>query len=279
MRKKFIDYAQKLLNTKDFVQIYSDLSELFDKQGLYHESGACLEKLWHVTQQPELYWKVGNIFSKKIGNPQVAFSAYNRYFQTASPSLWKEYTDVLEKLGYRDFYTDLSQDNYSNKIVILCDVLQVIIYMIISLNSEKDFDGIVSLIPYFEKAKDTIKEFEKTNTISNDFYEENTSCENHLSELLSENYHRNDINRFAIKLNPKNQKAYINIIDDLLTYQKYPDAIRMYNSEYAPTFLKPNAGRITDLCWMISDYYRDIFDFYKAVYFQKLALELELGVE
>ena len=83
----------------------------------------------------------------------------------------------------------------------------------------------------------------------------------------------------AIRLFNNNQRAYINIIGDLITYKNYKLAIDFYNNEYASLYNTPTMYACSDLCWLISDFYRDKFEFYKAIKYQKLALEMDCDKE
>ena len=93
---------------------------------------------------------------------------------------------------------------------------------------------------------------------------------------MSQTVHHNDINYLAIKFNPNNEQAYINILDDLLTYKNYEEALSFYNSKYAQVFNKQQVTNIIPICWQMVDIFDKNLNFYKSLFYQKLALEIEL---
>ena len=100
----------------------------------------------------------------------------------------------------------------------------------------------------------------------------------YISTQLARTSNHNDINRLAIKFNPQNEAPYLNIIDDLVEYNNYNQALDFYNNDYCAMF--PDNRRIDSivgLCWFLSDKYSAIGEYYNAVQRQKKAIELELG--
>lgn len=280
MREKFLKYADNLIAQENVEKVYENLIEIFSDNCMFHEEGACNEKLWHITQKPELYKKVGDIFANKVRNPNIAFNAYNRYLQFLDKDFYKSYAQTARRVGISDIDRDLDNEDYSKQIIRLCDTYDTIVYMMICLLSEKDFDGVLELDKKLSSALSNINKYIRENHISGekDYLEDNEASRRHLSEMMSKTAHHNDINLLAIKYDRNNKQAYMNIIGDYITYKNYNDAILFFNYTYCKAFDIPEKDSIIDICWEVSDFYRDKYDFYNAVLFQKHALELE-GIE
>ena len=277
MREKFIQYADAICSGKPILSLLKDLKEILAKNGLSHEEGACVEKMWHITHEPKLYEEIGDIFLYKVRNRNVANAAYNKYIQYTNPDFYNKYAANLKALGFKCANIDDSDDDLPPEIIDICDRFDVIVYMMICLHRNKDYDGVIELVNYLSHIKNKILEYKDRNFVENKSYLEELSCtEKHLSEVLSETQNHNDLNQFAISLFNKNKKAYFNIIKDLITYKKEKEAINYYNDVACPNIECKKTDNIITLCWIVSDFYRDIFDFYNAVFMQKIALEMEL---
>ena len=77
--------------------------------------------------------------------------------------------------------------------------------------------------------------------------------------------HHNDINNLAIRFNPQNIAAYINILDDLITYEKYEQCLEFYNNRFSRIFNYKQVNNISDVCFVLSEYFREQLDFYKTL--------------
>ena len=53
MKKKFINYAKRLVKYDATPELIKDLKEIFCQNGMFHEEGACLENLFS-----QLYWQL-----------------------------------------------------------------------------------------------------------------------------------------------------------------------------------------------------------------------------
>ena len=278
MREKFIKYAEHMEYDDATPEMIKDLKEIFCQNGMFHEEGACLEKLFHITHEPELYKEIGEIFQYKLSNYEVANAAYNRYLYNTDKEFFKNYAKNINNLGYRHISEDNMEDNEPYELILLCDRFDFLVYMIICLSQNNAYDEIIKLREYMLNIKQQILDYKFYIEQDSRFMDSIESSEKHLSEILSEIKNRNDINRFAMALNPLNKRAYINILDDFITYKNYEEAIKFYNDEFAVKFERPNKTSIPEICWEISDFYRDNYEFYMAVKFQKLSLEIDLGV-
>ena len=145
------------------------------------------------------------------------------------------------------------------------------------LHKIKDYDSIILLEDYLLKYKNKIHQFLAKN-LKEDF-EMAIEIENNakeLSSVLSQTKDREDINKLAIVLNPQNKDAYINILDILSTSNETQQALDLYNNVYTKIFSLNKVKTIADVYWHLSHYYNKIYDFYKSVFYQKKALEIEV---
>ena len=278
MREKFLKFADDLIAQKNAAKIYENLPGIFEDICMFHEQGACYEKLWHITQEHTLYKKIGDIFGQKLGKFNVAYKSYTRYLQFSDPDFYKNYARVLVKLGYDKLKEEPDGEDYSREIVKLCDAYDTIVYMMIYLHKKSDFEGIIRLDEKLTAISGIINRYLSENPREKDAegIGDNKASRKHLSAILSETPHRNDINFLAIKYDENNKRAYMNIIGDYITYKNYNEAKLFYNYTYANVFKLNELTNIVDICWEVSDFWRDIYDFYNAVFYQKCALELEL---
>lgn len=271
MVDKILSYAEQVFDGTNLLEILQDLKDIFSKNSLFYEETACLEKIYHITFEPDLYKEIGNIFLYKLRDKKSANMAYNTYLYHSMPEFFSNYSESSENEQPEYF-----EETRDTEIIHLCDKFEVLVFIIIYLHKIKQYDGILKASEYLKQAKQLINDYKESNPSNTDaYYPRITAIEEHLSDILSTTCNNNDINNLAITLNKSNQKAYINIIDDMLFSQNYNNALDFYNDFYCPNFNTAEQYSITDVCWIISDYYRDIYNFYDAVKLQKLALELE----
>lgn len=277
MREKFKNLIERLVRKDNLESIYKELAEILDSLCLFHEEGACIEKLWHVTQNPDLYKDVADIFLYKVRNRNIAFEGYKRYLQYSQPEFYKSFSENLTALGYNNFEIS-DDDNYKREIIKLSDALDCTIYMMKALHKLKDYEGVLEMETYLNNFDEEIKKYVQSHPLEqNDCVQENENSKKHLSGVLAETLNHNDINKLATRLDPKNEKAYINILGDLITYGNFQQATEYYNNVYKNQFNKNYTNNIANICWIISDFYRDRYEFFNAVQYQKIALEQELA--
>ena len=278
MKEIFLEYINKLINNKGEIKVYDSLAKLFKKEKMYHEYASCLEKMWHKNKKPELCLEIGNIFREKLQNSYVAKIAYNRYLYQVDPNFCKTYINNLIDLGYEGFSLEDLTENCDSPIVDYCDKYNAIVHILIYLLNQEKYAELLELGQYLDVFAEKIEDFYAQNPNYDKCYDsDRINANRHLADLLSKVQHHNDINKFAIKLFPDIDTPYINIIADLIIYKNYDDAINFYNNNYCKAFEKEQTTSIIDLCWKISDIYRDKFIFFEAVRFQQIALEIELG--
>lgn len=277
MREKFKNFADSISSGADLLPILQELIPIFGDSGMHHEEGACFEKMFNITKNPELYEKIGDVFLYKLRNRNVAKNAYDKFLCYSNPEFYKKYANNLKQLGYNSINTEHLEIVPQTPIEKLCDMYNVIAYMILYLHKDKEYDAVLSIAQNLFNIKKQI-DSEKKNC-----FKTALSCLNdikdtdiHLSEVLATTLFNIEINRFAIKLNSLNKNAYFNIVGGYIAKKDYKEAVKYYNTAFAKTLNEPTKNSVPDICWTISDYFRDRFDFYMAVYFQKLALEYEL---
>ena len=279
MREKFIKYAETITSGKSMLSILKELRKICAKNNLFHEEGACLEKIYHITHEAKLYEEIGDIFLYKVRNREIANAAYNKFIYNINSEFFNKYIDNLIALGFK--YDNNIQDNdLPNEINDLCDRFDVIVYMILCLLKHNDYEGVLILYNKFLTiAKSKIIEYKDKHIGENNIYitmMENT--ERHLSEMLTQTNDNNEINILAINLLKTNIKAYMNILDNYITHKNYRQAIEFYLNNVCNRFHKcKKTDNIKEICWEISNFYKDNYKFYQAVKFQKIAIELELS--
>ncbi len=280
MREKFIKWAEIICTGKSILTVLKELKKVCAKENLYHEEGGCLEKIWHITHEDALYKEVGDIFLYKVRNRDIANAAYNKYLYHTNPDFYFKYATNLSAMGFNCADTENLDEELPEVILSLCDRFDAIVYMMICLHKNKDYDGVLELEKYLTIIKSKIEDYKnKTSNDNKTYWEDIQYTEKHLSKILSQTQNHNDINKFAIRLNKENKKAYFNILKDLITYNNFENALKFYNNNVCENFdLKPT-GNIKSLCWIVSDFYRDIFEFYNAVFMQKIIIDMELEEE
>ena len=159
MREKFLKFADDLILQKSPLKVYEKLAKIFEEGCMFHEEGACYEKIWHINQEHELYKKIGDIFGNKLGNSEVALQAYNRYLKFSEPEFYQNYSRNLVKLGYDRYKEDIESEDYSSDIVKLCDAYDAIVYMMIFLHKKSDFEGIIKLDEKLTQISANIKRY------------------------------------------------------------------------------------------------------------------------
>ena len=142
---KLVELARNLCTKEDVLQIYKELADIFKENHLYHERGAVLEKIWHLTKEHELFKEIGDIFLYQVRNPQIAMNAYNKYLQLTMPDFYKSYATNLYNLGYSDFEYKYDNEDYTKDLINLCDRYNTIIYIMVCLYQNKNYQSVLKL--------------------------------------------------------------------------------------------------------------------------------------
>ncbi len=270
-------YAEELCTLSKNLEVTTRVRELCRDSGLYHEEGACVEKIWHITHETKLYEEVGDIFLYKVKNYHIANLAYNKFLYHSNPDFYMKYAQNLAHLDYKNIDTENSDEKLPEEIIDLCDRFDLVGFLMLYLHRNNDFQGVINIMPYLENMKHQILEYEQSHPDTEKSYKAGIlDTKRHISKVISETRDNNDINLVAIKIDPSNKKAYFNIIDNFICLKNYDDAIGFYNNTYCPEFNMQKINSAIDVCWAVSDYYRDIYEFYNAVKLQKIAMELEI---
>lgn len=269
--EKFINYANDLADNKNVISVYKKLVPTFKKAGLYVQEASVLEKIYYINKDYNLYKTIGDIYLEKIGNYSVARIAYNNYFKEKDAEFFYKYIKAF------DIDTEDNGD-LDNTAVLISDKYCCIGYMIIYCYKRKEYDYVLKLGTYLRTVRSELISYIENNNLDVEEYLNDVKIINELiSSELAKIEHHNDINRFAIELNPKNERAYVNVTDDYIEYKNYDNALLFYNNEYREVFDLPELLSIVDVCWHISDRHRGYDNIFLAVKRQQDAVNIELG--
>ena len=268
------DIAQKLAGEENCIELYKTLIPIFEDAELYQEQAGLLEKIYNITKEPELYREIGDIMLDKIGKNDIAKNAYNKYLSLTKPEFFNKYISIIDP-----GYNQVDEEGLDFKLLSLIDRYNAVIYIMVYFFQRQMYADILEISPCIDIINQQIDEHLNTVGIT-DFstLEDKKQSDIYISTQLARTSNHNDINRLAIKFNPQNEAPYLNIIDDLVEYNNYNQALDFYNNDYCAMF--PDNRRIDSivgLCWFLSDKYSAIGEYYNAVQRQKKAIELELG--
>ena len=276
MREKLIALANDVCTARSILPALKDLVEIFDKLKMYNEECGTLERIWHKTQKHDLLQQMGDVYFSKIGDYNTAIIAYNRYLEFTQPDLFRKYATSMYKAGYKKY--DFDNEDYSRKIINLTDRYNILLYIIASLYEMKDIDAVLSVKDLLFNVKKKIdKIYNKLTDGEKAYVEELDAGNSYISGLFSNIKHHNDLNSFAIELDPKNEDAYINIMADHLTYGRKQEALEYYNKMYTANFNYKPLDSVGNVAWILSNFYSKKHDFFEAVMMQKLALEIDMA--
>lgn len=268
------EFAEKLAKDEDTACIYVQMVPLFQNASLFHEQAGLLEKIYNITLCPNLFEQIGDIMLNKLNNPDVAKIAYSKYLSLDKPEFYSKYINIIDKNFALPDEEDIDRD-----LLKLTDKYTVIVYMMVYLYTYKKYSEIIEFTKYTDYLQSIIDDYTVQNPPENlTPLDDIKNSKEHVSFILSKIKNHNDINRLAIKFNPQNETAYLNIIDDMIVYNNHEQALDFYNFEYCQAF--PNNKQynsIIDLCWFMSDKYSAIGEYYNSLMRQKKAIELELG--
>ena len=286
--RMYLQLAKKLAETAT-EEIYDELLnfvEQFNECWIYCD--ILLAKRF-LTGDSKYLLQAAKICREKIPDASEALKYYIAYFQSFNTN---EFATLIEMLS-KEFEnnSNIEKEEKYNPLDLVANIVETkspltdlyyrhsgIIYLIYFAFKENKFDVVSELKNYLNILKNQIEQFViKTNNYTYKEIQLIQSDVQMLSKFLSTKQHHNDINYFAIELNQQNEQAYINIIDDLLTYNNYSDALSFYNNTYCTVFKKMQETNIINICWFLSNYFAKNFNFYKSLFYQKLALEQELG--
>jgi len=279
MREKIIYFSEKICYTSAPVDVYSELAEYFEKVDFIVGKANILECIWRLTEDSNLLLEIGDIFFKTNNDTKIAYKFYREYFSSQNNEIFAKFLELHNRINNISITNDNDFLLYKkSELSFLYGKFVALIVILYFLHYKKEYQLLLEVEVYLDKIKNDIENF-VCDTKNIDYIEIKQIQEDvkTLSETLSQTAHHNDINYLAIKFNPNNEQAYINILDDLLTYKNYEEALSFYNSKYAQIFNKQQVTSIIPICWQMVDIFDKNLNFYKSLSYQKLALEIELG--
>lgn len=267
--------TEKLFKNDNDIDVYNKLSKIFEENNMYLEQSDCLEKICHITQNYEYLKQIGDILLFKVKNKKMAFETYNKYLQFSQPDFYKNYVYCANNLDSKTIINESRPKDTNNEIVKLCNQYFTIISILKLLLKLNKYENLIEFVNnYLFKIEQQINLKIHENKENLKYLKEINEYSIYLSEQLSTVLHNNDINFLAIRFNPQNLRAYINIIDDYITYEKYNECLQFYNKDFYKIFNKKQCDTISDICFVISDYFREQNNFYKTLFYQKKAIEI-----
>lgn len=270
--------AENLINCKDGINIYNKLEKIFEENCMYLEQCNCIEKIWNINKEHELLKRIGDILFKKVKDKENALEAYDKYLQYSQPEFYNNYKACFKDTQNIDSQKPVETENSKQEISILYDKYSVIISIMTLLLKEKEYDALIDFNNnYLLTVEQKINMLIHENRDNYKYLKEINDLKIYFSNLLSTIVHHNDINNLAIRLNPQNIKAHINIIDDLITYENYEACLKFYNCNFAKIFNYQILDNVSDICFILSEHYQEELDFYKTLIYQKKAIELSLN--
>ncbi|MBR1681152.1 hypothetical protein IJ707_05115, partial [bacterium] len=90
------------------------------------------------------------------------------------------------------------------------------------------------------------------------------------------NIENKNINQLAIKLDKKNEYAYINVIYNYLNNNEFELALEIFNNNYAKEFNLDNIQNKKRLMWFTASKYLEYKRPFEAVNCQKMVIDTEL---
>lgn len=275
MRDLFLKSAKALSKNENILSIYESLAEYYLNIGQMDGYTSSLEKIWHLNHNNELLLKISDIAKNVLKNYNLSCLFEGLYFYSQAPEHFNSFAPISGM--NQGLISDIQYEANSSELKLLINRNFICDYMMLHAHQKNDLELVLELSKYLFEIKSQIDIYVQENNITESrellSIKEDDSA---VSNVLSQTKHHNDINKLAIVLNKYNEKAYLNIIDDLLVYKNFQNALDFYNNEYAPAFSKPLIHSASELCWFMSNNYSNKLEFYETLYFQKLAIELEL---
>ncbi|MBQ7764199.1 hypothetical protein IJ384_02390 [bacterium] len=275
VRDFFLKCAAAIVKNENVIDVYKQLKDFYFYKGVERGYAVCLEKLWHLERKPEQLIELSEISLNNLKEPKLSCMFRAMYFFDYSQ---EEFLKFLKSISIdQELIDNILYEYKSTEFILMIHRALVCMTMMSYAKDCEDFVLVLDLSKYLDQIENQINEFIYINNIP-ECRETEAHFKNKmgLSSILSRVENHNDINKLAIKLNPNNEIAYINILDDLLIYGNYEVAKSFYNNEICPRFNKEKTDSLEEICWRLSSKYSADLKFYKALTFQKLALEFNL---
>ena len=274
MRDFFINSANNLAFNTNLAYTYRVLADYFAKANFTNGQCACLEKLWHIIKDKNILLDLIHLSEVKLNDIRLARLFNAILFFNYLPN---EFMNFIKPLNLApDFINDIEYEGTTTPWTILSGRHLICTYLMIFAAKGNNIQLIVDLIKPLNKIDKEINDYLHNNPNNPRYFEEFFNQKRILSDVLSEIEHHNDINKFAIYLNCNNEKAYLNIIEDFIHYKNFDHALDFYNNDYCNAFNRPKAEYLNDICWYLSHFDSNKYEFYKTLCYQKLAIEFEI---
>lgn len=275
MKNLFIKTSENLLSDTNLLETYQILANFWQKENFQIGYCTCLEKIWHLNKDSSILINLADIISKELQDERTTCLLRAMAFYNYSPDVFIKF---LKSIKLDDnFIKEIEYESSTTPWILLSGRYLIHSYLMIFATKKKELGLVMDLSKNLMKLDSEIQNYLAQNDLDcADEHNDYLRSKNSLSEVLAEIEHHNDINHLAISLNPNNENAYLNILEDYVTYKNYDEAKNFYNNQYATKFNKIPFDSIIDICWFLSSYYSKKYEFYKTLVYQKLALEIEL---
>ena len=281
MENRIIDYVNKVVHEENFL-LYKAISDFFLEYNYQDGYVNALQAIFDIAEDASYLLKIGDYF-KDQGQSELAFSYYNKFLKETFEVLYEK---MMQTKPSGCFIHELRAEYGDDKTLIKLIDKNVLLVHLFKLALDYDLkQTVVELSEKLYILADQINaHLENTHSgfaaKINKVYEIPEVFEDYkfLSNELSKKKHHNDLNNLAISLDPYNELAYFNIMDDFVVYDNPQKALEYYNSTYIKPFRRIEVQNLPALYQNIQDFYHKRGDYYKIVYYQKLIIEEGLKV-
>lgn len=269
--KKIISLARNLVSGKNSKNCFLKLADIFDEECAYIQRIVVLEAIFNTTNDVKKLEEIGDIYAFKLKFEDGARKYYNKYLQASDNEFFTKYSNIADIETLNNTSLPRILQNKLDRYFVYVEIIRF-------LQERKFYREILDLKQGLKDIEEEIGSYLVQKEYSDlGPWNSLTDKKCYLSFILSNTDHHNDINRFAIELNSQNEAAYLNIIDDLVYYKNYEQALSMYNNEYVKAFPQEKPfTNIVDLCWFLSDRLYSIGQYFNAIERQKIAIDIEL---
>ena len=233
------------------------------------------EKLVYVTDNAK--FSKNNLlihYCKKLANkgkPETICKSVMKSFDEIG--MLSEYAHCLELITRKQINSK-SQNNEDNNITDLIDRYRLIVQIMVYFNIHKNFDEIISCRKYINIIRTKIENAIKPSMRK--YRDEISDINKYFSKNLSVNEGNWDLNHFILEIDDKCMLAYLNILDIYIDKKEYESAYDFYN-KYCDKFNEEKQKDVPYMLWQLGNVWISLNFYFKAVKFEKLAVEYELS--
>ena len=281
MENKIIDYVNKVVHEENFL-LYKAISDFFLEYNYQIGYVNALQAIFDISENTSYLMMIGDYF-RDNGQNDLAHSYYNKLLKEKNKNLYER----LEQTNPTSCYTQDIRECYGNDkgLIKLIDKNVLLVHL---LKLALDYDLKQLVVKLSENIGIIANKISTYLESSNRGYAANLSKAYEIPEIVDDyrflsselvkKKHHNDLNNLAISLDPYNELAYFNIMDDFVVYDSPQKALEYYNSTYIKPFQRIEVQNLLALYQNIQDFYHKRGDYYKVVYYQKLIIEEGLKV-